>query len=648
MSRGQAAATSAVRVEPGGAARGAEAPDAVLVRTSFRFSTGGAHAACLAGSGDGELALESWSFAGATPTWRRLALEHPVTLGVQPLPLDDGRVMLCRNETAHSHQVSLVEPDPAGGARERVLAMMACRGLRLLPGPSPTADAWALAIALDERGNSTIWRVSERRPWLERLAEIPGLLLGGAWLDAAGRILGVDRMERLDGGPAKVIAIDLEDGSWSVLLDVAERSNDRLLLASPRSGLLVVSTDAPGQTRLGWAVPGRQPVRFPPELTPRQDARPLATDPEGRRVLLKIDVGARSRLAIYDPAADRLAQVDIPDGDVRNAAFWTPGALRFPLSAPAHPTGVATVDLERGGCAVAGVAAGPASWAGAHLEQLEGAAGPVEAIVYGGRDWRASERVLLALHGGPLDAWRLEFDPLFQLLASAGVAVVAPNQRGSSGYGPAHALALRGVWGGPDLDDIRRIAYRIAAERGRRGVGVLGDLALLGLSYGAFLAVLAASTEPELWSRCVALAPFVSGPRLYRDGGQAVRGLLERLGGCQELHDSMGPRDLLRLLPGLRARLLLVHGSEDEVIPVAHSRALRRRLLELGRVEGADFDYLEVPGGGHDLVTSAGTQALREHVARFLTGGRPSRPDHGTARQVPSSQPEHRKEVNAK
>jgi dipeptidyl aminopeptidase/acylaminoacyl peptidase len=348
--------------------------------------------------------------------------------------------------------------------------------------------------------------VSERRPWLERLAEVPGLLLGGAWLDPAGAVLGADRMERPDG-------------------DRPRRSRS-------------TSPTAPGARCSAW---------------------------------------------------------------------------------PSAPT------------------TGPSGWADAHVEQLQGAAGPVEAIVYGGRDWRASERVLLALHGGPLDAWRLEFDPLFQLLARAGIAIVAPNQRGSSGYLPGHALALRGAWGGPDLEDVRRIALRIAAERGRLGVGVLGDLALLGLSYGAFLALLAASCEPELWSCCVALAPFLSGPRLYRDGDPAVRGLLERLGGCQELHDALGPRDLLRLVGGLRARLLLVHGGDDEVIPVAHSRALRQRLLDLGRREGEDFDYLEVPSGGHDLVATAGTPALREHVVRFLTGrepaggrpagGRPARPD---------------------
>ncbi len=593
-------------------------PAQLLVRLSFRFSAAGTAACCLAGAEvGGDLHLEGWSFKGTDrstgappggspdpsgPRWRPLRLRRPVALPCQPIPLDDGRILLCRNGNG-SHQLSLVEPATDGTpehARERVLAMLACRAARLLPAPAasspgagasagrPTGPAWALATAFDERGQTTIWRVSERQPWLQRLVELPGLLAGGVWLDQAGTVLGGEHVERPGTGPAKVVAIDLRDGSRTTLLDVSERSHDRLLLASPRSGLLLVSTDAGGQARLGWAIANRPgPVRFPAALQ-RSGARALALSPDGRRVLLKADEGVRSRLLVYDPDIDDLEELPIPDGLVRGTACWTAEGIRFPFSAPDQPPAVVTL----------------------------------EAIVYGGPDWRAAERVVLALHGGPLDAWRLEFDPLFQVLARAGLAIVAPNQRGSSGYGAAHALALRGAWGGPDLEDLRRIARRIAAERHRLGAGEGGDLALLGFSYGAWLALLAASCEPALWSRCVAVSPFLSGPRLHHDGDEPVRGLLDRLGGCQELHDAIGPRDVLRLVGAMRARLLLVHGEADRVIPVGHARDLRARLAELGRHQGEDFDYLEVAGGGHDLLTAS--PALAERLLRFLRAGEPA------------------------
>ena len=628
-------------------------PVQVLVRLSFRFSAAGTAACCLAGAEvGGDLHLEGWSFkgtdrsTGAAPRgsrdpsgtrWRPLRLRVPVALPCQPIPLDDGRILLCRNGNG-SHQLSLVEPATDGTpehARERVLAMLACRAARLLPAPAasspgagasagrPTGSAWALAIAFDERGQTTIWRVSERQPWLERLVELPGPLAGGVWLDQAGTVLGGEHVERPGTGPAKVVAIDLRDGSRTTLLDVSERSDDRLLLASPRSGLLLVSTDAGGQARLGWAIANRPgPVRFPAALQ-RSGARALALSPDGRRVLLKADEGVRSRLLVYDPDIDDLEELPIPDGLVRGTACWTAEGIRFPFSAPDQPPAVVTLGDGEPAAALAG--GGGGGWAGAHGESLDGAAGPVEAIVYGGPDWRAAERVVLALHGGPLDAWRLEFDPLFQVLAGAGIAIVAPNQRGSSGYGAAHALALRGAWGGPDLEDLRRIARRIAAERHRLGAGEGGDLALLGFSYGAWLALLAASCEPALWSRCVAVSPFLSGPRLHQDGDEPVRGLLDRLGGCQELHDAIGPRDVLRLVGAMRARLLLIHGQADRVIPVGHARDLRARLEQLGRHQGEDFDYLEVAGGGHDLPTAS--PALAERLLRFLRAGEPAGQD---------------------
>ncbi|MGH8905608.1 MAG: alpha/beta hydrolase family protein [Egibacteraceae bacterium] len=593
----------------------------MLTRVSFRFSAGGLFAACFAGEGEDRIGLEAWSFEGPSPRWQPLRLARPPTLDDQPFPLDDGRILLCRNG-AESHELSLIDPRDGTG-RERVLAVVDGCGFRLLPG----AGNDALAVAFDG-ARSTIHRVSvDAAPHLAWLVELPGLLEGGVWLDSPATHLGVDLVD--DGGPAKAVAVDLRDGSVTSLLKVTETSNDRLLACDPRSGLLVVSTDALGAQRLGWGRLGaRSPVRFPQRL--HGSAQPLTLDPEGQRVLLESDEGARSRLAVYTPAEDRLAPVEMPPGRVRGAAYWGSGFLRFPFSSPSQPTGIATIGLGAApGCSLAGHAPQATSWTDAHIEWLEGAAGHVEAIVYGGEGWGANRHLLLALHGGPVDAWRFEFEPFFQLLAAAGIAVVAPNQRGSSGYGTAHTLAIRGAWGGPDLDDVLCIARGIAAQRCALGAG---QLMLCGSSYGAFLALLAASREPHLWSHCVALAPFLSGLRLYREATPAVRELLERLGGLRELDDELGPRDVLRLCHAVRAKLLIAHGDRDEVVPVSQSRALRQRLLALGRQEHVDFTYVEVPGGHHGLRTDT-AHALHELLVHFLLGATPD----GATPSVPIS-----------
>ena len=629
-----------------------------LTRENFRFSPGGTAGACIAGDGQGGLHLEVWSFAGPSPRWWPLPLTGAVTRRLQPVPLDDGRVLLCRKgvrgcapdgDGTGVHEIVLLEQiagcaetgrDALGStAGERVLGVIESDelvSLRLLSGPgadpqrrSGTPEGTlgthpmplAVAIGIDTRVCSIIWRLVADPPHLERLAEIPGALLGGAWLDSTGRFLGVDRVD--GDGRAKAVAVDLRDGSWTPLLSVSKGSNDRLLVCHPRSGLLLVSTDASGEERLGWGRLGtEQPVRFPETLhrPGHPVAYPLTFDQDGQRVLLHVDEGARSSLTVYTPARDQLAAVETPAGAVHGLAYWAGDLLRIPFATPSQPPGVATVRIgDASSWSVAGSSAAPAdmSWAEAHLERLDGPAGPIEAIVYGGTAWRTSRRLLLALHGGPVDAWRYTFNPLFQRLVAAGIAIVAPNQRGSSGYGDVHTRAIRGAWGGPDLDDVCRIARALYTER--RALGA-PRLMLLGESYGAFLALLATSLEPALWSRCVALTPFLSGPRLYEEA-PAIRGLLEQLAGGEELHDDLGPRDVLRLCHALRAKLLIVHGERDEMIPVNQSRALRQRLLMLGRREGVDFEYLEVPDGGHDLTTGAHADALHARVVRFLATG---------------------------
>ncbi|WP_051940829.1 alpha/beta hydrolase family protein [Phaeacidiphilus oryzae] len=260
-------------------------------------------------------------------------------------------------------------------------------------------------------------------------------------------------------------------------------------------------------------------------------------------------------------------------------------------------------------------------WHSAHTVQLAGAAGALEAVVYGGDAWLTAEHLVLALHGGPADAWRLEFDPALQRMAAEGLAVVAPNQRGSIGYGESFAAALQNSWGGPDLEDVLVLLDGVATQRAALG---LEPPALFGVSYGAFLALLAAATAADQVVRCAVVAPFLSGARLLAEASPAVQALTRRLGGAEELRDARGPRDVLRWCHRLVAPLLLVHGDQDEVVPVGQSRTLRQELLRIGRMEGTDFRYVEAAGAGHDLLAEPGSPMLHELLAGFLRDGRPA------------------------
>ncbi len=642
-----------------------------LRRLSFTFAADGSHAACLATGADGGWYTESWDLTNhqnALPTALPLPGNRSESLRSQLVSLPDGRVLVCRHD-GERHELVLLSADPT--SPERSVATLRMPGLRLLPLPVEGATATgpvAVALGTDTRPATTVWLVPADGGAPRQVAEFPGLHGGGVWLDRTGRLLALDRVHE---GVVKSVVLDLELGTVTPLLEIAERSNDRLVLFDPDTRFLLLRSDAPGADRLGWGVLGSaEPVRFPDCLhVPGMFLRPVVLEPgapsaELSRVAVQIDHGAASALAIWRPEAGRLDPLPVPPGRLGAVGHWSPTVLRMPYSAPDHPAALATLDVD------ALLAAGSAPPAGAPLPlrlaplggprlptglphgepwpvgprtgwrlegstqpsdgsrwhpaqslQLAGPAGPIEAVLYGGETWLSSPHLVIALHGGPADAWRLEFDPALQRMAATGLAVLAPNQRGSTGYGLPHAMAIRGAWGGPDLADILSLLEGIAGQRAALG---LEPPALFGVSYGAFLALLtAAHAPPEQVARCAVVAPFLSGARLLAEAAAPVRALTTRLGGSEPIEDSRGPRDVLQLAHRLTAPLLVVHGDRDEVVPVGQSRALRHELLRIGRTEGTDFRYVEAAGAGHEVLAEEGAAVLHELLAGFLRTGRP-------------------------
>lgn len=362
-------------------------------------------------------------------------------------------------------------------------------------------------------------------------------------------------------------------------------------------GLATVVPDRPGR----WnAAGGAGPKAPAPRRTPPSET--AGADPDAAET--------ESGFAPAGTVGTTADTADLPTAPPDGSAWKPPQLELLPAELPA--------ELGAAPSPIGTDAAESSPWLAAHLELLVGEVGPVESVVYGGLDWRTAEHVVVALHGGPAAAWRFEFSPVLQHLAANGIAVVAPNQRGSIGYGESYASCLHGAWGGPDLEDIAAIARTLGSERAAAGLPLP---ALFGTSYGAYLALLAACTSPDAWSCALAIAPFLSGPRLIAEASLPVRALMTRLGGDVELDDALGPRDVVRLCEGIRAPLLFVHGDRDDVIPVGQSRTLRHRLLQIGRGEGTDFRYLELPGQGHEVFAGDGAPELYTRLTSFLKSG---------------------------
>ncbi|GAA2454542.1 hypothetical protein [Streptomyces glaucus] len=335
-------------------------------RAGCTLTADGAYAARLARAGDCWYP-ERWTLDGPEPYAVPLPGNQPEEPGTEVHPMADGRVLIHR-PVAGRHAFSLLYPT-GPGTGELPLGAVACPDdgtrLRLLP-PAPGGER-AYALAAGPRA-AVVWLVAGGAFGPERLAEVPGRCSGGVWLDGTGRLLALDRET---GGRTKTVVVDLERGEVSPLLQIAADSDDRLLLADPDSGLLLIRSDAPspGRSRLGWGVLGSAlPVRFPECLRlPQYTVTPFAIQPgqvltpESCAVALRVDGALGSWVGVWRPAERRVHHLPAPEGWLAGTGLWTrDGVLRLPYATAQVPCGVARLTPPAPAPARAGTAPSPA------------------------------------------------------------------------------------------------------------------------------------------------------------------------------------------------------------------------------------------------------------------------------------------------
>ena len=113
---------------------------------------------------------------------------------------------------------------------------------------------------------------------------------------------------------------------------------------------------------------------------------------------------------------------------------------------------------------------------------------------------------IVYIHGGPTSQTVNSFNRVIQYLANQGYLVIAPNYRGSTGYGKQFMDANRFDMGGGDLED----ALAAAAWIQQTGYVDPRKLVVMGGSYGGYMTMMALAKAPELWAAGVPIVPFVN------------------------------------------------------------------------------------------------------------------------------------------
>ncbi|MFI5707866.1 S9 family peptidase [Kribbella sp. NPDC051620] len=205
--------------------------------------------------------------------------------------------------------------------------------------------------------------------------------------------------------------------------------------------------------------------------------------------------------------------------------------------------------------------------------------------------------VVVSIHGGP-DAQerpRYSYGGFYQYLASRGVAVIAPNYRGSRGYGSAYQRLIQRDWGGDELRDI--VA---CAEWARACDWTNADrIALFGASYGGFAVLSCLGRYPEYWCAGVDIvgpSNLVSFLKTVPPTWRA--GMYRSVGHPEHDAEMLSSRSPLSFAENIRAPLHVIQGALDPRVSRQESDQLVAELERLGR----EVEYVVYPDEGHGVI----------------------------------------------
>jgi dipeptidyl aminopeptidase/acylaminoacyl peptidase len=222
-----------------------------------------------------------------------------------------------------------------------------------------------------------------------------------------------------------------------------------------------------------------------------------------------------------------------------------------------------------------------------------------------------SHPLIVYPHGGP--TWQHMNDWFLQLqyFVSHGFVVIAPNYRGSTGFGRTFMESLRKDCGGGDLRDL------VASIDFLKKTGYIdpGRITFMGASWGGYLTLMALTKYPQLWAAGVAIVPMANWFTAYENEDPVLRASDAWLMG-----DPVADRELWRdrspffFAEHIKAPLLLLAGANDIRCPAEETE----QMAEAVRQRGGTVEVKIYENEGHGFARRENNIDAIKRAARFL------------------------------
>jgi dipeptidyl aminopeptidase/acylaminoacyl peptidase len=205
---------------------------------------------------------------------------------------------------------------------------------------------------------------------------------------------------------------------------------------------------------------------------------------------------------------------------------------------------------------------------------------------------QGSGPIVLSFHGGPESQERPSFNSTYQALLAHGIAVFAPNVRGSSGFGKKFVNLDNGALRENGIKDIKAsVDYVVKA-----GIGDAKRIGIMGGSYGGYMVGAGLTEYPDLFAAGADLFGVINFETFFKNT-QPWMAAISKI----EYGDPDTQLEMLRRLSPIhrvdriKAPTIVLHGANDTNVPVIEAE----QIVENLKRRGVPVEYVLFPDEGH-------------------------------------------------
>ncbi len=404
-----------------------------------------------------------------------------------------------------------------------------------------------------------------------------------------------------------------------------------------QSGTIHNLTGAPKQKDWDpkWSPDGEQ-IAFLSQRSGFDEIWLIRPDGEGLRQLSRLgqDIGElawspdSTRLActVNRAGAYNLALIEINSGDIQylrsgksyhSNINWSPDGnqLTFEYESPTQPADIYHIELISGRVTQL-TTSKPLALEGQDLvipDQISyqsHAVLEIPAFLY--TPPQPSGAAIVYIHGGPASQYGYEWDDLAQYFVAKGYTFLAPNYRGSTGYGVAFEHANYNNWGVGDMQDClngARFLHTLDGINPER-IGIYGP------SYGGYMVACSLARDPDYLYSCGVSKygdanVFSSWAQCRRDLRLYTEMMIGHPTRNRKVYEAASP---IRQVDNIRKPVLLLHGLEDGTVPPQSSE----EWVEALRRAGKTFEYKTYAEEPHGFLQRANLLDVYQRIERFL------------------------------